>query len=116
MARGIAGSEEEFRRNKAESLAAEDRRRQRGRDLGEQVQVVLSKLGADYHLVSVTWNGDRLTWILEIEAPGGPRNVVLSWELVEDVLDSRAPSELQRLRNMVLFGLGLRDLIFEKQK
>ena len=37
--------------------------------------------------------------------------MVLSWELVDDALDSRTRSELQRLRNMVLFGLGRQELI-----
>jgi hypothetical protein len=117
VARGIAGSEDEFRRNKAEYLAdVVDRRRQRGRELGEQVQGVLGDMGSGYNLVSVTWNGNTLSWTLEIGTPQGPHNVVLPWTFVDDVLDSRTATEIRRLRNMVFFGLGRRDLIFEGRK
>ena len=104
-------SEEQFRQSKLEYLLREERRRNRGRDLGEQVEKILAELGAGYRLISVTWNGDRLSWRLEIETPQGPQNVVVQSELVDDALDSRTRSELQRLRNMVLFGLGRQDLI-----
>jgi len=116
IARGIAGSEEEFRRNKLEFLAAEDRRRQRGQELGKQVQTTLSELGAEYRLISVTWNGNTLSWTLEVSTPQGSHNVVLPWTLVDDVLDARTRGEFQRLRNMVLFGLGRRGLIFERHQ
>lgn len=116
VARGMGLSEDEFRKNKLEYLLNEERRRDRGRDLGKRVQEVLSELGSGYRLDSVTWNSNTLSWRLEIGTPQGPQNVVLSWELVDDVLDSRTRTELQRLRNMVLFGLGLRDLIFEKHE
>jgi hypothetical protein len=117
MAPGIAGSVEEFRRNRAEYLAdVVGRKRQRGRELGEQVQSVLADIGSGYRLVSVTWNGNTLSWKLEIGTPQGAHNVVLPWTFVDDVLDSRTATEIQRLRNMVLFGLGRRDLIFEGRK
>jgi hypothetical protein len=116
MAKGMAGSEEAMLRNKAAFLAEEDRRRERGKDLGEQVEKVLGEVGAGHRLISVTWNSSTLSWRLEIETPQGTQNVVLSWDLVDDALDARTRSELRRLRNMVLFGLGLRDLIFEKHE
>ena len=114
LARGMGLSEEQFRQNKIEYLLGEERRRERGRDLGEHVQAILSKVGPGYGLRSVTWNGDTLSWTLGIDTPQGAQNVVLSWDLVNDVLDSRTRTQMHRLRNMVLFGLGLRDLIFEK--
>ncbi|HEV7219781.1 MAG TPA: hypothetical protein VGN39_12965 [Terriglobales bacterium] len=61
----------------------------------------------------MTWNSSTLSWRLEIATPSGAKNVVLSWDLVDDVLDHRTKSELQRLKNMVLFGLGQQELIFK---
>jgi hypothetical protein len=116
MARGIAGSEAEFAQNKADFLAAEDRRRERGRSLGTYVQEALAELGREYRLVSVTWNGNTLSWTLDVATPQGSHNVVLPWSLVDDVLDARTKGELKRLRNMVFFGLGRRDLIFERRQ
>lgn len=84
--------------------------------LGKQVEGILSVLEPGYRLASVTWNSDTSSWRLEIETPQEKQNVVLSWELVADAMDSQTRSELQRLRNMVLFGLGRRDLIFKKHQ
>ena len=111
MAGAMGLSEEQFRQSKLDHLLKEERRRERGKDLGQQVEKVLEELGARYRLTSVTWNSSTLSWRLEIETPQGSQNVVLSWELVDDALDSRTRSELQRLRNMVLFGLGRQELI-----
>ncbi len=116
MAGAMGLSEEQFRQSKLEYLLGEERRRNRGRDLGEQVEKVLNELGNGHRLVSVTWNSNTLSWRLEIETPQGLQNVVLSSALVDDALDARTRRELQRLRNMVWFGLGRRDLIFEKHE
>jgi len=116
MAGAMGLSEEQFRQSKLDYLLREERRRNRGRDLGEQVEKILADLGAGYRLQSVTWNSNTLSWRLEIETPQGLQNVVLSAELVDDALDARTRRELQRVRNMVWFGLGRRDLIFEKNE
>jgi len=116
MAGAMGLSEEQFRQSKLEYLLGEERRRTRGHDLGEQVEKILAELGTGYRLESVTWNSNTLSWRLEIETPQGQQNVVLASELVDDALDARTRRELRRLRNMVWFGLGRRDLIFEKHE
>ena len=108
-------SDEEWRRGKLAGVYGQQRKEARALDLGKQVEEILADMGPGHRLVSVTWNGDTLTWRLEVETPQGKQNVVLSWELVDDALDFRTSGELQRLRNMVWFGLGRRDLIFRKQ-
>jgi len=100
---------------KHEYLLGEERLRIRGRELGEIVQTFLNEIGPDYCLTVVNWNNNG-TWTLEIDTPSGSQNVVLSWFLVDDVLSARTPTELQRIRNLVLFGLGRRDLIFKSRK
>jgi len=115
LARKYAMSDEEWRRGKLAGVYGQQRKEARALDLGKQVEEILADLGPGHRLVSVTWNGDTLTWRLEVETPQGKQNVVLSWELVDDALDFRTSGELQRLRNMVWFGLGRRDLIFRKQ-
>jgi hypothetical protein len=116
-AAGMLGfSEEQFRRIKFEYLQTEEQRRERGKALGGLVQEVMQELGQPYQVNSVTWSGNTLSWKLEIGTPQGPHNVVLPWTFVDDVLDSRTATEIRRLRNMVLFGLGRRDLIFEGRK
>ena len=104
-------SDEAYRREKLAGVYGHQRMEVRALDLGTQVEEILATLGLDYKLIRVNWNSDTLTWRLEIETPKGEQNVVLSWELVDDSLDFRTKSELQRLRNMVLFGLGRQELI-----
>jgi hypothetical protein len=112
VARRMGLTEGQYRRSKADLLLGDERRRTRGRDLGEAVSRILKDLGEEHGVRSVTWSGDSLIWRVEIETPSGDKNVALNWDLVDDVLDARTPSELQRLKNMVYFALGRKDLIF----
>lgn len=113
-AKGFGMSEEQFRASKAELVAKELRKQNRGQELGEVVSQILAELGPEYLLHSVTWNADTLSWVLEIEKEKSHLNVVLSWELIDDVLDSKSSQELRRLRNMVFFGIGRHDLVGAK--
>jgi len=116
LARKWKISDEDYRREKLAGVYGRQRMENRAVALGKQVEEILSALDPGYRLASVTWNSDTDSWRLEVETPQGKQNVVLSWELVADAMDSRTRSELQRLRNMVLFGLGRRDLIFKKHQ
>jgi hypothetical protein len=109
-------TEEQYQRSKLVLAERSERILARARQLGEQVQAVLDSLGSGYRLVSVVRNLDTATWRLEVETHNGITPVVLSRELVDDVLDAGTKSELNRLRNMVLFGLGRGELIFEKKQ
>lgn len=111
VARRFGISDEAYRREKLAGVYGQQRKEARALDLGKQVEGILADVGQEYRLVSVIWNSDTLTWRLEVETPRGRVNVVLSWELADDALDFRTASELQRLRNMVLFGLGRQELI-----
>ncbi len=111
MAKRLGLSEEAYRRSKLAGIFGHERMEARAVDLGEQVDAILAEAGAGYRLAGVTWNSERLGWRIEVETPQGRQNVVLSRDLVNDALDSRTTSELRRLRNMVLFGLGRQELI-----
>jgi hypothetical protein len=111
VAREFGMSDEEYRRGKLAGVYGRQRMEARALDLGTHVEEILAALGLEYRLARVTWNSNTSTWRLEVKTPQGEQNVVLSWELVDDSLDFRTKSELQRLRNMVLFGLGRQELI-----
>jgi len=116
IARKLEISDEAYRRGKLAGIFGHERIESRASALGSQVEGILAGLEQGYRLASVTWNSSTHSWTLEVDTPQGPHNVALSGELVDDVLDSRTRSQAQRLRNMVLFGLGRRDLIFEKHQ
>ncbi len=116
FARKLERSDEAYQRGKLAGMYRQQRMEDRAVALGKQVEEVLANMGQEYRLASVTWNSSTLTWRLAIATPQGEQNVVLPSELVNDALDAQTRRELQRLRNMVWFGLGRRDLIFEKRQ
>ena len=108
-------TEEQLQRSKEALAEKAERIHARAVELGHLVESVLDPLGTDYRLLSVTRNIDTMTWRLSVATPAGPVNVPISWEIVDDVLDSRTRSEFDRLRNMVLFGINRQELIFQKR-
>ncbi len=116
LAHGMGMSEEEFQRRKFEYLIDEERRRERGRQLGELVERALTDLKGEYQLEDVTWNTDTWTWRLGIRSDSRVWNVVVEGDIADRVIDFRTQGEFERLRNLVLFGLGRTDLLFREQQ
>jgi hypothetical protein len=115
LAHKFGVTEEQFRLSKLALSEKADRIRARAVDLGKSVQSILEPLGTGYRLEALARNLDTMTWTLRVQTPTGTVNVPLSWELVDDVLDSGTKTEFNRLRNMVLFGINRRDLIFQRR-
>ncbi len=107
-------TEEQWQRSKLALAEKSERIHARAVELGHLVESVLEPLGEGYRLKGVARNIDTTTWTLRIETPKGLLNVPVSWELVDDVLDAGTKTEFNRLKNMVLFGLGRPELIFRK--
>ena len=119
---GAAGSVEDWKRTlDAESsgaavvspaVQAEERLRQRGRKLGERVQDILAGLGNEYQLLAVIWEGFRSRWLIRIQAPRGISEVPVPAELGDGAAETGGIDDLDRLKNLVLFGAGRPELIF----
>jgi hypothetical protein len=85
-----------------------------GLGLGEQAASILKVLGPDYKLLAVLWESSRERWVLRIEtAESKIVSVAVPMELADDVLDSGALQDIDRLKNLVLFGVGRQELIFK---
>ena len=115
LAQKFGVTEEQFRRSKLALAEKADRLHARAVELGQLVESILGPLGPDYRLEGLARNIDTMSWTLRIRTPTGVFNVPISWELVDDVLDSGTRTELDRLKNMILFGINKRDLIFQKK-
>jgi hypothetical protein len=115
LAQKFGVTEEQFQRSKLALAEKADRVRARAVKLGHVVESILGPLGAEYALEGVARNIDTLSWTLRVRTPRAVVNVPVSWELVDDVLDSGTKTESDRLRNMVLFAINRRDLIFQKR-
>ena len=86
----------------------------KGLDLGEQVKAVLDGLGPKYRLVAVLWENSKSRWVLRIEAADKIANIPIPAELADDVVETGSEQDLERLKNLVLFGVGRQDLIFQR--
>jgi len=93
---------------------AEGRLRQRGQKLGEQVRSMLSVLGDEYQLLAVLWEGFRSRLLSRILSPHGVSEIPVPAELGDGVAESGGIDDLERLKNLVLFGAGRKDLIFRR--
>jgi hypothetical protein len=107
-------SPEEYKRGKLAGKYGRKRLEERARGLGEQVQLILGGLGPNYQLRAVLWEGSRLRWLLRTQTPEKVVGIPVSVELADDVLDSHILEETERLKSVVLSGVG-RDELLTKQ-
>ena len=104
-------TEEQYQRSKLALDYAGQRSKERAAMLGRRVQEILGELGPGYRLVAVA-GGDR--WALKIQAEHDrTASITVPFELVDDVLDFGASQDVDRLKNLVLFGVGRQELILK---
>jgi hypothetical protein len=113
-AKRYGGSGEEYRRSKLASMYTQQRLESKAKVVGEQAQGILSGLPGDYRLVAVSWEGSKSRWVLRIEAANKIANVPVPAELADDIVDARSEQDVERLKNLVLFGVGRQELIFKR--
>jgi len=75
---------------------------------------MLSVLGDEYQLLAVLWEGFRSRWLIRIRSPHGVSEIPVPAELGDGVAESGGIDDLERLKNLVLFGAGRKDLIFRR--
>jgi hypothetical protein len=85
----------------------------KGLGLGESAEAILKHLPG-CKLESVLWEGSKDRWVLRIATPEKTVNLPVPAELADDVVDANSAQDLERLKNLVLFGVGRQDLIFER--
>jgi hypothetical protein len=112
-ARKLGVSEEDYARGVVALQLGEEVQRDRGKKLGRRIQEILESLGSDYVLNAVIRQGTEERWIARIEVSGKLIAVALPVDLVDDVIDSGAVQDVNRLRNLVLFGVGRQELILK---
>ena len=111
VARKMGASEEDYQRNVLAGQFGETRLHSRGEALGIVVQEMLRGLGSGYRLDAVKGEMINSRWICRVETPDHIANVAIPRELVDDVLDSGAKEEIEKLRHCLLTGLGRSELI-----
>ncbi len=113
-ARRFGVSEQDYARGVLPGKYGNQRMQKRGRTLGEYAVEILGGLGEKYRLLAVLWEGSKLRWMLRIETPDGVVGVPVPFELADDVIDSGVLEEMERLRRLVLSGVGRQDLLAKR--
>ncbi len=112
-AKKFSMSTEEWQRSGLAGEYAQQRLARSAKALGQTASEILSKLGPQYRLVAVVWESSK-RWLLRIETEDNKVvSVGVPLELADDVLDSGAHQDIDRLRNLILFGIGRPQLIFK---
>jgi hypothetical protein len=99
-------SEEEYARGVLAGEYGKARLEQRGIRLGQLAADSLKGLGPTYRLVAVIFEGAKMRWVFRIQTPQEIRNLSVSEELTEDVLDSELFQSIQEFRQQILNGIG----------
>lgn len=111
MAKRYTVSREEWQRSGLAIAYARQGLEERARVFGKRVTEILGGIGPGYRLARVARKDH---WALRIEtADDKIASVSVSNELVDDVLDFGAPQDVDRLKNLILFGVGRQELIFK---
>lgn len=111
VAKKFGISNEDYARGLKAGLLGNARQRKRAEALGEEVKRIITGLGQQYRLLAVFWEESRLRWLLRVQTPDKIVGVPVSFELADDVLDSGILSEIERLRRIILNGIGREDLV-----
>ncbi len=106
FAKRFGVSEEDYRRGQAAGQYGNERMRDKGHRLGEQVEQILENLGKNYRLAAVLWEGSRLRWLLRVETPERVVGIPVPFELADDVVDSGILLEIEKLEQIVISGVG----------
>ena len=111
VARKLGVAEEEYARGVVAMQLGEEAERGRGRVLGERIREILASLGPEYKLDAVIRQGTQLRWLARIDVGGRVFAVAIPMELADDIIDAGSDRDMNRLRNLVFFGVGRQDLI-----
>ncbi len=107
VAKKFEMSEEEYARAELARVYGQRGLRERAQRLGAIVAKMLAEVSPKSRLAAVRYEGTELRWVLGVETPQGTRNLSVSRDLIDDVLDSELFEEMQRLRSHLKNGLSL---------
>lgn len=112
VARKMGIDEKEYARGVLVGKYGEVRERERGEKLGKYIEEILHGLASSYYqLEALVREGTKGRWIARILTPKQVANVAIPSELADDVVDSAASQDIERLKRLVLENIGRSDLL-----
>src|SRR5579864_421148 len=110
VARKMGIPEAEYARGVLVGKYSEERQKMRGQQLGEDINRILAGLGPSYHVEALVREGVSSRWVARVLTPSAVRNIAIPFEIADDVIESGAVQDIERLKEAVLKGLDREDL------
>jgi hypothetical protein len=101
-------TEEEYARGELARIYGQRGLRSKAQELGAILQTMLSEISPESRLIAVLYEGMNLRWVVRIEMPQGIRNLSVSRELADDVLDSGLFEAVQQLKSHLKHNLDVK--------
>ena len=111
IARRMGIPEAEYARGVLVNKYSEERQRDRGKKLGDHIERILHGLGPPYELQALAREGTKFRWIARIVTGQDVRNVAIPFELADDVIDSGAVQDIERLKGIIFKAVGREELL-----
>jgi hypothetical protein len=111
VARRMGIPEEEYARGVLVNKYSEERQLHRGEKLGEHIENILNGLGPSYHLQALVREGIKDRWVARIVMPDKIENVAISFGTADDVVDSAAIQDIERLKRIILPAVDRAELL-----
>jgi len=112
VARRMGIPEGEYARGVLVNKYSEERQRERGTKLGKHIDQVLHGLGSSYYqLQALVREGTKFRWVARITTPKGIKDVAIPFEVADDVIDSGAIQDNERLKEVLLKAVGHEELL-----
>jgi hypothetical protein len=111
IARRMEIPEAEYARGVLVNKYSEERQRDRGKKLGEHIDLILRGLGDSYRLDAMVREGAKLRWIARIAVAEDVKKIAIPFAVADDVLDSGAVQDIERLKRIIFGALGRKELL-----
>lgn len=111
IARRMGIPEAEYARGVLVNKYSEEKQRDRGRKLGDHIDRILYGLGSYYQIQALVREGVKGRWVARITTSKGIKNVAIPFEIADDVVDSGAVQDIERLKEVILKAVGREELL-----
>jgi hypothetical protein len=110
IARRMGIPEAEYARGVLVNKYSEERQRDRGKKLGDCIDQILDNGSPDCQLQALIREGVKFRWVARITTPNGVKNIAIPFEIADDVIDSGAVQDIERLKEIILTAIGREEL------
>jgi len=115
FARKFGIADENYARSRLSIQYGQERMLKRGAALGSAIARILRGLGSSHKVLAVDYEARKPRWLASIQTPQGGVNIAIPVELADDIVDSNAVQDQERLQTLLRSSLERRELILDRE-